>query len=481
MEIEKIDDQITQSMDDFIGRLVVAIAQTPVSNRIAKSVLSKTMQEWSKRGYVRGKLAGPAEKIISRLFLESTTPKESNILDDAATIKATSDLLPHVINGSVEIMIKLAQTVRTVPSDVRAEYLASVISRIDTKQTGQFITDGLRLVNDLLQLNPEFLTGVMKVPVRDLIASTDFGELKEMFDGLEDFFVPLLKVMNDELWNYPAKFVNVAGCIPPLVNGGTKAINEIVRPLNNLAPEILADVVFSVLRSFQGKEIGLLVNSIMELGRKLYTGSLLLADSNLSQFSIDSKSLLQDVVSTVNPELLYKFQVALSEAAETITKSYTDAVSRNPEIYTAMVSAYAGRKNPKIRAAKLKISMFENVSEEEAANAVSQGLSDLDTREIGEIINAAIRYIKLIRTHKPEVIPHLLSEVALSIDAGELQSVADDLIGDVVHAVKPAVRVLMPSLLKGLTTLLSPDENEEQDDLNEAVLSLIKVLAHKGE
>jgi hypothetical protein len=480
-EIKKIDEQLTQSIDDFIGKLVVEMVQTPTFNRIAKSILNRAIQQWSKGKYLRGKIAGPAEKIISVLFLGSTGAKESKLFDDTSTVKLIANLSPSLINGFFELMAKINELSNKLPAEVRAEYLASIIKGIDTKQIGHFFTDGLSSINELAKIRPAFLADAMKVPVKNLIESTDFGELREAVDGLEDFIPSFLKIVNDEIWNYPAKVVNILGCVPGFVNGVTRGINEVVRPLNNLAPEILADVTFSILRSVNGKGIGMLANSIMELSRKMHTGSLLLADSSQSQFYIDSKSLLQDVVSTINPELFCKFQIAMSEVMETITKSYTDAVSQNPKIYTTIVSSYSDRKNPGIRSTKLKLSMYENVSEEEAANAVSKGLSDLDTREIGETINIMIRYIKLIHKYKPEMIPHILSEIALSIDTEELKSAADSMIGDIANALKPSLRALLPSLFKGLTSLLTPDEDEESNDLNEAVSSLIKVFVHRQE
>ncbi len=390
----------------------------------------------------------------------------------------------ELVNWSGDSRVKETLSKSIEKMIIRALTVSRSTNKSIAQDIGRLLTAWAQHVNEDHKKHPVVQGSKEELhnnPIHAFIISTDFGELREVVDGLENAFTLLLKMINDEIWNYPAKFVSMVGCIPPLVNGTTKAINEVVRPLNNLSPDVLSGVIFSLFRSLKGKEIGMLINSMMELSRKMQTGSLLLGDSNISQFYIDSKSLLQDVVSTINPELLYKFQVAISEATETITKSYTDAVSQNPGIYTAIVSSYSDRKNPQIRSTKLKLSMYENISEEEAANAVSKGLSDLDTHEIGEIINTVIRYLKLIHKHKPEMVPHILSGIAMSIDTEELKSAADSVIEDIVNALKPTLRVLMPSLLKGLTSLLTPDVGEESDELNEAISSLIKVFVPREE
>ena len=431
MDREKKDEILYSGIDDFIGKLIVEVMQLPPAHRVAKSVLSTTLHQWADGKYLKGKIAGLTEKILTKLFLEQKGEHESNLLNDAPA------------------------------------------------QIGHLLTGGLRSLNELSKSNPGFLADSLKVPLHDLIVSLDFGELKEAVDGLEHVLPLLFRTVNDEMENYPAKFVSLVDCVPSFVNTGILAMNEFIRPLNNMNPEILADVIFSLLRSLHGKDIGLLSNALMELSRKMYTGSAIIVDAYQSQFYIDAQSLLHDIVSTINPDLLYKFQVAWAEALETITRSYTDALSNNPKTYTAMVASYSDKKNPQIRSAKLKLSMYESLPEEEVAHAVSAGLAGLDTREIGEMINVIIRYIKLIHTHKPELIPHVISEVALSVDTEELKTVADSVINDIVQAIKPTVQVLLPSLLKGLTSLLTSDDGPESDDMNEALLALRKILMHK--
>lgn len=481
MKVKETNKKVAEDrLGDFIGRLVIEVAQAPAFSRTVKSMLSTILKHWSKDKYWRKKISSRAEKVLSRVLSQPEQVKESELLKDPSTIKLAADLAPSLVNGIFLLLVKINEASRTLPPEVRAEYLASVLNGIDAKQVGRFLTAQVTSINELAKTKPGLLTNTLEAPVNDLIESIDFGELKEVVDGLEHSLGPLLKMVSEAVWKYPAKFVCLMGCLPPLVNGGAKAIHEILRPLNNLAPELLADVIFSVLRMLNGKEIGLLANSVMELVRKLHTGSFLLGKAGLPQFYTDLKPLLQDIVSTIDPTLLSKLKVALAEDAETITKSYTEVISQNQDVYTAIVSSYASQKNPKIRASRLKLTLYESFPEEDVAEAVSTGMADLDTQEIGEMINAVVRYINLIHGHKPEMIPRILSEIVLAVDTDKLKSAADKVIGDIVDAVKPAVRAVMPSLLNGLAQLLTPDPDEESDDLNNAISSLRKVLVQEG-
>jgi len=481
MITKETNEKMTQNrIGDFIGRLVIEVIQTPAFNRTAKSMLSTILDHWSRDKYWRKKITGRAEKVISKVLSEPVGVKESELLKDPSTVKLVTDLAPSVVNGLFTLLIKMNEISRTLPPEVRAEHLAAVMGGIDGKQVGKFLAAQAKSINELAKTKPALLSKALEEPVSDIIESIDFGELKEAIDRSEDSLAALFKMISEAIWKYPAKFVCLAGCLPPLVNGGTKAVHEFIRPLNNLAPELLADVIFSVLRMLNGREIGLLANSVMELVRKLHTGSFLLGEAGLPQFYTDLKPLLQDIVSTIDPELLYKLKVALAEDAETITKSYTEVISQNPDVYRAIVSSYASRKNPRIRAARLKLSLYENFPEEDVAGAASAGVADLDTQEMGEMINTLLRYINLIHGRRPEMIPRLLSEIVLAVDTDELKSAADNIIGDIVDAAKTPLQAVMPSLLNGLARLLTPDPDEESDELKNAISSLRKVLVQEG-
>jgi hypothetical protein len=85
-------------------------------------------------------------------------------------------------------------------------------------------------------------------------------------------------MINEELWRYPAKVVCILSMLPTLSNTALKGLRETAAPLNRMAPDLLADVVISLIRNVDAKEISGIVNELAELVRKIHTGSALIGE-----------------------------------------------------------------------------------------------------------------------------------------------------------------------------------------------------------
>ncbi|MFZ5597380.1 MAG: hypothetical protein ACOY31_10270 [Bacillota bacterium] len=340
---------------------------------------------------------------------------------------------------------------------------------------GRLVTAQARNIADISGESPGCLSELAEPFFCNFIESVDFGEIKEAFDRSEDQIAILFRDMADIMWKYPAKVVCLLAIIPAFINMGVRAAYEGTRPFNNLSPDLLADVAFSLLREVKGREAGLLVNEILELIRKLHTGSALLGESGSPLFSTQVRPFFKDFFSSLDPDLLYKARVALAEDRETISGLYVEALSDNEKLYAGDVGSLSSRVNPKVRAARKKIGLFEGFSEDLVAKAVSSGVVDLDTQEIGEAVNSVLRLINLIQRHSPGMIPSLLAQVVQAIDTEELKEASESITEDIVEAIKPAARVVMPSVINGLSTLLAPDPDEDNKDL-EAALSTFREI-----
>ncbi|MCK7466708.1 MAG: hypothetical protein MZU91_00220 [Desulfosudis oleivorans] len=121
----------------------------------------------------------------------------------------------------------------------------------------------------------------------EVIASTDFGEVKEMVDGsrAEEPIVELVRRLMGFVWDtYPAKLGTVISLIHPLGNIIVRSFKEIVKPLNGVSPDLFTDLIFSIIRSIDGRHIGELVNAVLEMVRQLHTGSLLQGEAGVPRF-----------------------------------------------------------------------------------------------------------------------------------------------------------------------------------------------------
>jgi len=418
---------------DLVSRIVCEVIKTPGSRKVILSVLSNILSAWSEKSLIKKKVSGNAIKMVSGVIDPKSEPKT-----------------------------KLSESV--LFADV-----------------GKLITLLAINISDIHKENPTYYVDRLRKPINDIIENIDFGELKEMIEGSEDSVVAKTAVLNDVLWEYPAKVVCLLASIPPIINIAVKLLNELIKPVNNiLSPDLFADIVLSLLRTIEANEIGLLVNSLGELIRRLHTGSVLQGKSGIPLFQVDLTNKLRDVISTIDPKLFYKAKVALAEDAESITNSITDAILDNPAPFMAITSAFSSINNPKIRRIRRMVGVFEDFPQEELTEATLKGLADLDTQEIGEIVNTLLRVINSIHENKPEIVSNLISSIVLAIDTDELKATADWIIRDAIDAIKPAAGVIVPSLLNGLCELIVSVPGEDSNDLDNALDSLKGILCKNG-
>jgi len=325
---------------------------------------------------------------------------------------------------------------------------------IDAQKVGRLLTVLAQHLNDLQTQNPMHLADNLEGPLCEFIASTDFGEVKELVDRAEEPIVELVRRLMGFVWNkYPAKFGMVISLVHPLGNIIVRSLKEIVKPLNGVSPDLFTDLIFTIVRSIDGRQIGELVNAVLEMVRQLHTGSLLQGEAGVPQFQMDLTQKLREIMSGIDPELLLKIKVITAEFAEERANAVSDILDENPELVLDLVSRYSSLKNPSIRSKQHRLRVFEHLSEGEFATAVAKGLSEIDTQEISEIFNTLMRMFNTVHAEKPDFFPRLLSDLFMNIDTDALKTATEWFMRDIIGGLKPIAGEVLPVLLKGISEL----------------------------
>lgn len=343
---------------------------------------------------------------------------------------------------------------------------------------GQLVTTFARETNEELKKGLDVIEDPRQTGINDFIVNTDFGELKEMVDRSEGPVLQNLDIAIECIWRYPAKVGSALAALVSAGNISIKGVSSIVGSLiNNLGPDLTADILLSVLRELKGEEIGKLTQSLSELLRRLHTGSYLLARGGKPLFEIYLTDFLRDVLNEIDPEIFTKARIALAEDGETIAKSFAEVMSENEKMLFASLAAYSALENPKIRAQAIKLSLYENADPEKFVEAAVAGISDLDTQVMAENFNAALKIINNIHEAKPELFTTLLRGFADSVDEDELQKTAGWLVPAVVDTFKTLAPAAMPALINGFCEMVQADPSEES---KEAIKNLRSVIGADG-
>jgi hypothetical protein len=451
-------EEIARPQSTLLDELARAFVHTNEFKTIIRSVAPEVASQWAGNN--------PLKKIAASLAAKSI---QKSFANDAVE-------LPSLVNSILRVLDSALKEAGALTNEEKSRLTATLTAEIDTGIIGSIITRLAVLANNAHAAKPVFISDNDRGNFRRFIEAVDFGEIKEAVDGSHDEFTAMVRMANEEMWRYPAKVICLLSLLPAAANMTVSAVKETLKPLHTLAPDIMADVVFSLMRSLDGKAAGELVNDLSEVVRQIHTGSALIGDQGLPQFSADLRILLADFASTLDPELIVKARTALAQDLETIRNTWTETMAARPDLFLSELQQMAERRNPAIRATRREVDLLASMPETDVNNALSAGLSDLDTQELGETINAVLRLLNSLRHSHPESVPRVLAGMASTIDIDELKEAAAWIVPAAVEAVKPLAGAVMPVFLRGLAKLLTPEPGDDTDEIAAAIAELKTAL-----
>ena len=309
--------------------------------------------------------------------------------------------------------------------------------------------------------------------VRDLIENIDFGEIKEAADFHKENIGAAVAMINEELWRYPAKVICVLSLLPAAVNMAVSSTRETLVPINKLAPDLLSDVVFSLVDDIDGKNIGMLINEFSELVRKLHTGSTLLGEPGKPQLPNTLTRLTVETMSTVDINLLLKARALLGELKEVSLKAFIDQLELSPELASEFFQDHFLSVVALIRNWSRKADAFERLfTAEEIAREFARGMGEIDAQEVAGTISRLCGIVNSVRAITPGVIRNTLSQAINAIDADEAGETVRWFTEDVVESLKPVANEILPPIIRGIADLLKPDPKNPSKEMQEALAYL---------
>ncbi|MDT8285218.1 MAG: hypothetical protein RQ767_06795, partial [Thermovirgaceae bacterium] len=315
----------------FLSMMIKELSSTAEFRAVATGLSRRLLTDWSAQDPFNRLVAGRIEKwIIKGLATLAEQNKEApEHWKDPEMAAAIAKDIPLLINAILGTAVHLSEGRQHLPPECRREIFHDTLRGIDTGLLGRWLSLQMQNVSDLT-VDPKGFAEALEHPIRNLIASLDFGEIKEALEGSEEAIVTSIRMVNTTIWDYPAKFICLVSLLPTIVNVGLRSARETIAPLHDQAPDVLADVVFSLLRSLNGKAAGELVNGLAEVIRQTHTGSALIGDQGLPQFGADLRILLEDFASALNSEVIVKARTALAEDMETIRNTWTETMAKRP-------------------------------------------------------------------------------------------------------------------------------------------------------
>jgi hypothetical protein len=291
------------------------------------------------------------------------------------------------------------------------------------------------------------------------LRNVDFGEILEMVEGTGPQVIESIRGVNERLWKYPAKVGTLTVMAIALMNTAMQAAREIMRPIEEqFSPDLLADLILSMLRDLSGSHAAKLVNTVFELIRRVHTGSLLLGKGGKPLFQTYLTGFLKECFPVIDPGLAKKVRICLAEDAEAVANATSEALDANPGIVLSALSSLGEISSSEARGQARRLKVLEDIDRSGFNAAVSESVSDLDTFEVAGLINTACRVIDRVHDAKPDIVNNLVGGIVDSLDMEQVKRVARWLIPDLVEAFRPLAPAIVPELIKGLHELAAGEE-----------------------
>lgn len=469
--------------DEGKNTAIDKILQTREARKIIADILSTFLNASAGDSRIKKIIMKVMGSYINKFFYRPEDifdPEELKFLfEDEQFIKNITQPMPELINDFFDAVITMTSTIERLPSDEKKEILHYLSSSMATGQLGQFINGCTRIMNSIHKDDPEFITKALTPGLKEMINNADFGELKNFINGMVNDLTSLVKAANGTMFDNPAKVVLSLSFFPSIANMLIKIIEDIVVRFNEFPPDLVADVILSLLRDVDAKTLGVLSNNAMELIRKIHVGSALIGDPGMPQSRLDITRLIEKYTAELDVELLWKFNEILAQSKEQFDLSMLNVLKNRPELVIKRLQNASKLKNYRVKSANEKLAMLENMPEKETFDALSEGVSKLDTNLMAEWINLSTLLLNRLNNSNPDLLSEMADEFISTLDLYELEDTMKWAVENFKEPLKPLGEILVPSLIKMAADWISTDEHEQDEELEQAKKTIIQFLNNK--
>jgi hypothetical protein len=450
----------------FAGVAAEAV-KTPEFRKLLHALLSGALDQWGGRGVIRPELARHARRILARQRVEPregpTHPGLVDLLQHPDVVACIRNQLPVLTRRLIEMADLVAASLENADPAQQEAFFNQILAAFDTDKTGRITASLAGTIDRLHQNDPTLFADKTVQVLKRVVARVDFGELKRVFANSESDLRALGRKLNDLLFEYPAKLILILSFIPGISNHLLVYGEDLVKRFNALPADILADLLISFFKETDGQRAGKLIDNLAEFIRQVHTGSALTGDGGMPQFSVELARKTRAALKEVDTEVLFKAARALTDGHEALVASLYAAAGEDPGFPELALKHRIARTNAGNRLAKQTIDLFENLGEEEAAAAISAGLSEWNAYEFAERINAACAAANNLHQQSPDAVKHMVTEFVNTLDLYEIEETATWLSRDLTRACQPVLQTVLPVVIQDVIRCLTADGENNSD------------------
>ena len=410
---------------------------------------------WAGRSIIKRVIGKPGDKKLS--------PEE--VVDLGGNLAGISVEMAGGVTGAVE---------RLSPED-REKLLAGITGALSADEASSLLSRWLKILREMHEHNPLLLSQHLEEPIRRWVENTDMAQLRETLEKASGDITGLAAVINDIMWEYPAKVVLLLSLLPDLGNMMVKILGDSVKRFNTLSPDLVGDVLLSLLRKVDGREAGNLLNEVCELIHKVDTGSALIGEPGNPLFPQELRRVLEETLGELDTEKYFEARVSLAEGKRTFHQVLDDLVEEE-KLFTGAAKCRAEISNRKLYAGNYRLQVLERLSDEEMAMLGDTWAASIDLQAMVDLFNGTLVFLNRMHAADEELARQTMSTLASRVDMYELEEAVTWMAGDISTGLRPLGRAVVPRLVNCLCDMLEPVDDQYEEEAARARTRLYNLL-----
>lgn len=296
------------------------------------------------------------------------------------------------------------------------------------------------------------------------VAVNDMAVLKQYADTISTHAPTVAGKVAGEIWMYPAKVVTLLACIPSVANCTIRCANEALQPMNNQAPDLLADVVHSLIKEIDSESLGCMANQLCELIRKFDTGDELIKESASTPFEQSVKTIANAVLEKLDEKTKQQFFYSLLSLKNKITGGLVESLKEHPDILSMLINGIILRKLHTIQTARTVLNNYR----------IQENMTDFPVEEIAHFCNDLLRFIVSLHSSNKPLFDSIINRFAHALDTSAFQDFITQAGGDCFTALKPMLLNMFPFVLTCWTELIQEEDETMQQARKAFARALLK-------
>ncbi|MFH2099962.1 MAG: hypothetical protein ABIJ95_10660, partial [Pseudomonadota bacterium] len=254
---------------------------------------------------------------------------------------------------------------------------------------------------------------------------------------------------------------------------------HLLERVNIMSPELITEVLLSLLKDVDGKAVGQLVNQLTEVARKIHTGSALLGPPGLPEFTAALTVKFMEIGAEIDPRLLWKGRQAMAEVAEARVKARIELLRARPELLKARLAEQHKVRNAFIRARRQNVALLDELEDPDLAEAVAEGAVKIDAQELAETVNLWCAVLNRAREQRPDFVANMLFHFSNTADTQEMENTVQWLAKDLSEALRPIARAVLPTVISTVADWLSPEDDEHAPQVADCLTAWRELLSEQ--